>query len=101
MMQMAQHAITISWITMQKTDLHNALEALRLEISLLESEDQETKEKAFSLFFSSKGAEGTGLGLFIAHKIVKAHGGVIIIDSSPNQGSRFRIFLPNATEATG
>jgi len=29
--------------------------------------DQETKEKAFSLFFSSKGAEGTGLGLFIAN----------------------------------
>ena len=39
--------------------------------------DRETREKAFSLFFSSKGTEGTGLGLFIANKIATAHGGTI------------------------
>jgi len=56
--------------------------------------DRETREKAFSLFFSSKGAEGTGLGLFIAHKIVRAHGGTIELDSSPGQGTRFGVRLP-------
>jgi len=56
--------------------------------------DQETREKAFSLFFSSKGAGGTGLGLFIAHKIVTLHGGTIRIESEPGEGSRFFVELP-------
>jgi PAS domain S-box-containing protein len=55
--------------------------------------DRETKEKAFSLFFSSKGAEGTGLGLFIAYKIVKSHHGTIDIESSPGAGTRFIVRL--------
>jgi signal transduction histidine kinase len=56
--------------------------------------DQETREKAFSLFFSSKGAEGTGLGLFIAHKITKSHGGKIDIQSDPGKGTRFLVTIP-------
>lgn len=55
--------------------------------------DRETREKAFSMFFSSKGAEGTGLGLFIANKIVKSHGGTIDIESSPGVGTRFLVKL--------
>ncbi len=56
--------------------------------------DQETKEKAFSMFFSSKGAEGTGLGLFIASKIVKNHGGTIDIESTLGEGTKFTVKLP-------
>ncbi len=56
--------------------------------------ERETREKLFTLFFSSKGFEGTGLGLFIADKIVRKHGGTIDIDSAPNEGSRFTIRLP-------
>lgn len=56
--------------------------------------DQETREKAFNLFFSSKGAKGTGLGLFIAHKITKAHGGKIELDSTPEIGSQFLVVIP-------
>ena len=56
--------------------------------------DRETCEKAFSLFFSSKGAGGTGLGLFISHKIALAHGGRIEVDSEEGKGSRFLVELP-------
>ena len=56
--------------------------------------DQETREKAFTLFFSSKGLKGTGLGLFIAHDVVKKHHGSIELTSEPGMGTRFHIRLP-------
>jgi PAS domain S-box-containing protein len=58
--------------------------------------DQETREKAFSLFFSSKGAKGTGLGLFISNNIIKAHGGRIEFESKLDHGTRFEIMVPRA-----
>ena len=56
--------------------------------------DRETREKAFSLFFSSKGSEGTGLGLFVSNKIAAAHGGAIDVDSEPARGTRFTVRIP-------
>lgn len=56
--------------------------------------DQETREKAFSLFFSSKGTEGTGLGLFISDRIARSHGGTIQLESQLGQGTRFVVKLP-------
>ena len=56
--------------------------------------DQETREKIFSLFFSSKGIKGTGLGLFISNKIVDKHGGTIVVDSELGRGTRFEVRLP-------
>lgn len=56
--------------------------------------DRETREKMFSLFFSSKGTEGTGLGLFIANKVVEKHRGRIQVESRPGQGTRFTVRIP-------
>jgi signal transduction histidine kinase len=56
--------------------------------------DQETRDKAFSLFFSSKGSAGTGLGLFIANRIARAHGGTITLESELGVGTRFIVKLP-------
>jgi len=56
--------------------------------------DSNTKEKVFDLFFSSKGSEGTGLGLFISNKIIGQHGGSIEVNSTPGHGSHFCIRLP-------
>ncbi len=56
--------------------------------------DQETREKAFSLFFSSKGVGGTGLGLFISNKIALAHGGGIEVESEVNRGTRIVVRIP-------
>jgi PAS domain S-box-containing protein len=56
--------------------------------------DRETREKAFSMFFSSKGAGGTGLGLFIANKIAQGHGGDISVESEVGKGTRFVVTIP-------
>jgi PAS domain S-box-containing protein len=56
--------------------------------------DRESREKAFSLFFSSKGTEGTGLGLFIANRIARAHGGTVELESQAGVGTRFVVKLP-------
>jgi len=56
--------------------------------------DRATQEKMFSLFFSSKGSKGTGLGLYIANDVVHQHGGRIHVDSTPGEGTEFRVDLP-------
>ena len=48
----------------------------------------------FSLFYSSKGRKGTGLGLFITHKVIRKHGGSISVNSRPGGGACFSIRLP-------
>lgn len=62
--------------------------------------DQETREKAFTMFFSSKGMEGTGLGLFIADRIARAHGGSIFLESESGAGTRFTVSLPRKRPPT-
>lgn len=56
--------------------------------------DRESKEKLFTLFFSSKGTAGTGIGLYVAGQVVKQHGGSIAVESEPGQGSEFTLTLP-------
>ncbi|MBF0481410.1 MAG: PAS domain S-box protein, partial [Desulfovibrionaceae bacterium] len=57
-------------------------------------------DKIFDPFFTTKPkGEGTGLGLSVAHGIIKAHGGMIGLDSAPGEGARFVIYLPKAGEA--
>jgi signal transduction histidine kinase len=54
----------------------------------------EQLKNLFTLFFSTKGSKGTGLGLFITDKIIRQHGGTITVDSAVGRGSRFGIMLP-------
>ncbi|MBS2032298.1 MAG: PAS-domain containing protein [Deltaproteobacteria bacterium] len=57
----------------------------------------------FDRFFRSEHTRskvpGHGLGLYVARAFVEAHGGHIIAESAPNEGSTFRFWLPAATPA--
>ena len=49
--------------------------------------------RIFEPYYTTK-ANGSGLGLSIARRIVEAHRGNIRVDSAPDKGSRFQILLP-------
>jgi signal transduction histidine kinase/pSer/pThr/pTyr-binding forkhead associated (FHA) protein len=54
-------------------------------------------EKLFEIFkpfVSSKGAKGTGLGLPVSRKILREHGGDILLQSQVGKGTKFTLRLP-------
>jgi signal transduction histidine kinase len=62
---------------------------------------EQDREHLFEPFFTTKDVgQGTGLGLAIALGIVHEHGGDILVDSQPGEGSTFTVVLRDPNEAT-
>ncbi|HEX5069972.1 MAG TPA: ATP-binding protein [Vicinamibacterales bacterium] len=53
--------------------------------------------RIYDPFFTTKAeGRGTGLGLSVTYGIVQEHGGVLVCDSAPGEGTKFRLVLPLA-----
>jgi len=63
--------------------------------------DEETCKSIFDLFYSTKGRKGTGLGLFIANRVVGQHEGTITVTSTAGKGTEFKVTIPRSPAADG
>ncbi|MDK2972989.1 MAG: hypothetical protein PWP23_2744 [Candidatus Sumerlaeota bacterium] len=59
-----------------------------------EGMDEFTKKRCIDPFFSTKGRQGTGLGLSMVYGVMKRHGGLFDISSKLGQGTTVRLSFP-------
>jgi signal transduction histidine kinase len=57
--------------------------------------------RIFSLFESTKGSRGTGLGLPVSQKVLREHGGDIHVSTQQGKGATFRLQWPSKSEPCG
>jgi len=60
--------------------------------------DAEGWAKLFEPFYSTKGLKGTGLGLAVARKIAREHGGDVTFSPGEPKGSVFTMSLPISSD---
>ncbi|NIN92582.1 GAF domain-containing protein [bacterium] len=61
---------------------------------------KENLRRLFDLFYTTKGSQGTGVGLSIAYQIIKDHNGAVNVESELGKGTKFTVCLPIWEEKT-
>jgi len=78
--------------------VNSSLEGDRIRICISDTGSgisEENLKRIFDPFFTTADVGGgTGLGLSVSRDIIKAHGGEIEVESTPEQGTSFSIILP-------
>ena len=62
---------------------------------------EEKLNDIFKPFISSKGSKGTGLGLPVSRKILREHGGELLVQSQVGKGTKFILRLPIQSPLAG
>jgi len=62
--------------------------------------EEKDRERIFEPYFTTK-ESGLGLGLILTRKIVDAHGGEILVESEPGNGTRIAVVLPREAPGGG
>jgi CheY-like chemotaxis protein len=60
---------------------------------------EEVRRRCLDPFFTTKGREGSGMGLAVAYGIVRRHGGTIDVASEPGLGTMVTVELPAVSDA--
>ena len=95
----AADALSFKVVGEREIILHTGFSADNVSLSITDNGggmDQETLNRAFEAFFTTK-SKGNGLGLSLCYSIINGHGGTIEIDSTPDQGTTVRLSLPLPT----
>ncbi|MBN1971614.1 MAG: response regulator [Candidatus Delongbacteria bacterium] len=102
-----QGELSISLVDVNWNNLNSHLHLIlkKSNYVLLSIEDngkgiaKENLTRIFDPYFTTKGKDGTGLGLSMVHGIVKSYDGHIEVVSEEDKGTTFKIYLPIAEEA--
>jgi len=84
----------------RQIELATRLQGAEIYVTVKDSGEGISEEKLtriFEPFYTTKEpGKGTGLGLSVCHRIIKQHGGNILVDSKVNVGTQFTVILPVA-----
>jgi len=76
----------------------------RVEVAIADTGqgmDEATRQRCLEPFFTTKGSQGTGLGLSVAYGIIRRHGGTMEIASAPGAGTTITLTFEPADDHHG